>query len=188
MEIWFVEGLDLWIPDMNEAAAVAPVLDGLQRVATRYDVCILATMGMPKQKGKDRYYGRDSLFGSAAMARKAETVILLNYHDETDDNSVRRCDVLPRYSRAERFFFTWGEDGRFRQTDEPAPMPDQSAMGLMQLNVFAKYQPGDMIVYSAELGTQSTFERWRLKAVKEGKVVKSGGHFFRPPERETKPN
>jgi hypothetical protein len=186
-EVWLVEGLDLWISDINKASVVAPVIDGLQRVATKHNVCVLATMGMPKQKGKDRYYGRDSLFGSAAMARKAETVVLLQLHDETDNNSVRRCDVLPRYSRAEQFYFTW-QDGRFMLTEKPEDLPEDSAMYRMELNVMAKYKPGEMVTYSAELGTQSTFERWRNKAAKDGKLTRSGGHYYRPPEREHRPN
>ncbi len=181
VDLWFIEGLDLWIPKMSDGGIVGTLLDSLQRVAMRHNACILATMGMPKQKGKDRYYGRDSLFGSAVMARKVETVVLLNFHDESGNNSVRRCDILPRLGAAERYFYRWDENGRFVLTDEPAK-DDKTALGLMQLNVFAKYRPGDMILYSPELGTQSTFERWRLKALKDGKITRSGGHYWRPPD------
>jgi hypothetical protein len=50
---------------------VGPVIDALQRIATRRDVAVVGTVGSPKQRGKDnKYFGRDSLFGSAALARK----------------------------------------------------------------------------------------------------------------------
>ena len=77
VECWFIEGLDLWIKDPNKMEVVGPVIDGLQRIATRRNVSVLGTVGSPKQRGKDnKYSGRDSLFGSAALARKVETVVL----------------------------------------------------------------------------------------------------------------
>ena len=77
VECWFIEGLDLWIKDPNKMEVVGPVIDGLQRIATRRNVAVLGTVGSPKQRGKDnKYFGRDALFGSAALARKVETVVL----------------------------------------------------------------------------------------------------------------
>lgn len=111
VEVWFIEGLDLWIPDMNKMNVVAPIVDSLQRIATRFNIALLATVGAPKQKGKDRYFGRDGLFGSAALARKVETVVLMSLCNEEDPNSVRRCWVLPRAGRAEVMYFTWSADG-----------------------------------------------------------------------------
>lgn len=42
-------------------------------------------------EGRDteRYHGRDALFGSAALARKAETVVLISKADVDDDNTLR---------------------------------------------------------------------------------------------------
>ena len=78
---------------------------GWQRIATRRNVTVLGTVGSPKQRGKDnKYFGLDSLFGSAALARKVETVVLMALHNEDDPNSVRRCTVLPRNGRAETLF------------------------------------------------------------------------------------
>src|ERR1700674_1718319 len=97
-EAWFIEGLDMWIPDPNKMSVVAPILDGLQRLATRRNIAIIGSVGAPKQKGqeKDKYYGRDSLFGSAAFGRKVETVVLISPTDADDGNSVRQYSVLPR--------------------------------------------------------------------------------------------
>jgi hypothetical protein len=57
VEVWFIEGLDLWLPDMNKMNVVAPIVDSLQRIATRYNIALIATVGAPIQKGKDRYFG-----------------------------------------------------------------------------------------------------------------------------------
>ena len=99
---------------------------GKARVATRYNVAVLATVGAPKQKGKDRYFGRDALFGSAALARKVETVVLMSLHNEEDPNSARRCWILPRAGRAERMYFIWQNSG-LQLTTEPDAAPEDSA-------------------------------------------------------------
>jgi len=48
--VWFVEGLDLWAPNMLKMEILAPMIDALQRVATKHNVCVLATVGSPKMK------------------------------------------------------------------------------------------------------------------------------------------
>ena len=121
VEVWFIEGLDMWIPEMNRMETVAPVMDGLQRLATLHDVAVIATVGSPKQKGKDRYTGRDALFGSAALARKAETIVTVGWTDDEDPNSVRKVVVMPRNGQSESLFFTW-INGRFELTKEPQTM------------------------------------------------------------------
>jgi hypothetical protein len=103
---------------------VGPVIDGLQRIATRRNVAVLGTVGSPKQRGKDnKYYGRDALFGSAALARKVETVVLMSLHNDDDPNSVRRCTVLPRNGQAETLYFEWQANG-LCLTTEPQAVPN----------------------------------------------------------------
>ena len=56
VQAWFIEGLDMWFPDVLKMNVVAPLLDDLQRVATRKNVAVIATVGAPKEKtaaGKD---------------------------------------------------------------------------------------------------------------------------------------
>jgi hypothetical protein len=188
VQAWFIEGLDLWIPQNNKMDSVAPLIDGLQRVAIRHNVAVLGTVGSPKQKGKDKYYGRDALFGSSSLARKVETVVLLELNNADDPNSVRRCTVLPRNGKSERLFFEW-QTGGLVLTTEPEAVTEETALTRMERNVFAKYKPGQMVVYSPELGAEGTFYRWRKDATKEGKLACSGGCYFVPhaPE-EGKPN
>lgn len=178
VQVWFLEGLDLWIPDMLKMSVVGPAIDRIQRVATRYNVAVLASVGAPKQKGKDRYYGRDALFGSAALARKVETVTLLSLHDEKNPNSVRVCWVLPRTGQAEVMYFTW-IDGVFTQTTEPQRQEETDTalhkMTVAVRNVFALNEP---VIHRPSIGAKSTFYRWREWAHEKGIVVRSGGNFY----------
>ena len=182
VEVWFIEGLDLWIPDMNKMSCVAPIVDDIQRIAYRRNVAVLATVGAPKQKGKDRYYGRDALFGSAALARKVETVVLMGLHNEEDPNSVRRCCVLPRAGRAEVMYFAWGEGGLV-QVEKPADevKEDRSANARMMSAVQATFKRDEPIVWRPSLGPESTFYRWQKWAIEKRLVVRhSHGLYLAP--------
>lgn len=48
-KVWFIEGLDMWFPDALKMNVVAPILDDLQRVTTRRNVAVIATVGAPKK-------------------------------------------------------------------------------------------------------------------------------------------
>jgi hypothetical protein len=95
VQVWLIEGLDLWAPNMLKMEILAPIIDALQRVATKHNICVLATVGSPKMKGDDRYHGRDALYGSSALARKVETVFLISLTNREDGDSVRQYDVMP---------------------------------------------------------------------------------------------
>lgn len=178
VSVFFIEGLDLWISDMKDMNVVAPIIDDLQRVAYRANVCIIASVGAPKQKGKDRYFGRDSLFGSSALARKVETVLLMALHDEKDQNSVRHCLVLPRTARAESLYFTW-TDGGFVQTTEPEPADDDGgAMGRITVRVHQLFKPDEPIVFKDSVAPRATYYRWQKWAVERGILLRSNGKLF----------
>lgn len=179
VECWFIEGLDLWITDPNKMEVVGPVIDGLQRIATRHDVAVLGTVGSPKQRGKDnKYFGRDALFGSAALARKVETVVLMQLHDENDANSVRRCTVLPRNGRAETLYFEWQATG-LCLTTEPQAVPELKAIDRMEQRIFGATQPGDEIKYHPGFGNRNLFYEWKNRATIQGKVTRSNGKYYR---------
>jgi len=180
VEVWFIEGLDLWIPDMNKMNVVAPIVDSLQRIATRCNVAVLATVGAPKQKGKDRYYGRDALFGSAALARKVETVVLMGLHNEEDPNSVRRCWVLPRAGRAEVMYFAWADGGLVLTEKPDDPHDDSSANARLMSTVQAAFKPDEPIVYRPSLGPERTFYRWKKWALDRGLLVETRGKAYLP--------
>lgn len=179
VEVWFIEGLDLWIPDANKMSSVAPIIDGIQRVATRHDVAVIATVGAPKQKGTDRYHGRDSLFGSAALARKVETVVLMSLHNHEDPNSVRQCWILPRAGRAEVLHFTW-VDGDLVLTDKPSAQAEEdgSANARTLREVQATFGPDEPIVWRALLGSESKFYRWRRWALSKRLLTHTKGNWY----------
>jgi hypothetical protein len=185
VECWFIEGLDLWIKDPNKMEVVGPVIDGLQRIATRRDVSVLATVGSPKQRGKDnKYFGRDSLFGSAALARKVETVVLMSLNDEDDPNSVRRCTVLPRNGKAETLYFEWQATG-LCLTSEPKAVGEVKAIDRMEQRIFTTIKPGDEIKYHPAFGNRNLFYEWKNRATVEGKVTRSSGKYYRAFSAET---
>jgi len=177
--VFFIEGLDLWIPKMDKMEVVAPVIDELQRVAYRANVCVIASVGSPKQKGKDRYFGRDSMFGSSALPRKVETIILLALTDETDQNSTRHCLLLPRTSRPVDMYFHWTDAG-FTQTTKPPEKEkeDTGAMGRTTLAVRREFKASEPIVYRRCLGSDSTFYRWRGWALERGIVFQSHDEYY----------
>jgi len=178
VEVWFIEGLDLWIPKMNEMSCVAPIVDDLQRIATRYNVAFVATVGAPKQKGKDRYMGRDGLFGSSALARKVETVVLMGLHNEEDPNSVRRCVVLPRAGRAEVMYFAWAAEGLVL-TDKPDDTKDDnSTYARITSAVQAAFNADEPVVYRPSFGSEATFYRWRKWAIAHKLLVQSDGKSY----------
>ncbi len=173
VECWFVEGLDLWITDPNKMEVVGPVIDGLQRIATRRNVAVLGTVGSPKQRG------------SAALARKVETVVLLSLYEEENPNSVRRCTVLPRNGRAETLYFEWQTEG-LCLTTEPQAVPELKAIDRMEQRVFNAVQPGDEVKYQPGFGNRNLFYQWKTQAAAQGKVTRSNGKYYRAyPEKET---
>ena len=146
---------------------VAPILDNLGRVALQFDIAIVATVGSPKMKGKDRYYGRDSLFGSSALGRKVETVVLINLTDETDNNSARRLDALKRNGPCETFYFSFSPERGLYEVEKPADPKDlrlegsDSAMYRMHVDVQRKFGYETPIKYLPSLGAERTFYRFK---------------------------
>lgn len=182
VQVWFIEGLDLWSPNMLKMELLAPVIDALQRVATKHNICVLATVGSPKMRGDDRYFGRDALYGSSALARKVETVILISLTNREDADSVRMYDVMPRNGKMERMYMKWEPSQGLVITEKPEETEPErkvsKAMAQMARNCFHRFKPGDEITYSRELGSDSTFYRWRDNAVDIGTVVHHSGKYI----------
>jgi hypothetical protein len=182
VQVWFIEGLDLWSPNMMKMEILAPVIDALQRVATRHNVCVLGTVGAPKMKGDERYFGRDALYGSSALARKVETVILISLTNREDADSVRQYDVMPRNGKTEKMYMKWEHPYGLVVTEKPPDLEPvkkvSKAMAHLARNCFHRFKPGDEVVYSRELGSEGTFYRWRDDAVDTGLVVQHSGAYY----------
>jgi hypothetical protein len=179
VEVWFIEGLDMWIPEMNRMDVVAPILDGLQRLATLHDVAVIATVGSPKQKGKDKYTGRDALFGSAALARKAETIVTVGWTDDDDPNSVRKVVVMPRTGQSETLFFTW-LNGRFDLTKDPQAVVNVGTDASRNLTkaVVARFSDGSPVKYVEQFGPERNFYAWQKWAASNGLIRKMKNRWF----------
>ena len=179
VEVWFIEGLDMWIPKMNEMAVVSPIMDGLQRLATLHDVAVIATVGSPKQKGKDKYTGRDALFGSAALARKAETIVTVGWTDDEDPNSVRKVVVMPRTGQSETLFFTW-IDGRFDLVKEPQAVfstGTDTNRNITKL-VATTFADGSPIKYMPTFCSERAYYNWLAWAKGNRLVRKVKGRWY----------
>jgi hypothetical protein len=190
-EAWFIEGLDLWLKEANKMSEVAQALDDLQRLATRRNVAIIASVGSSKEKtaeGRDteRYHGRDTLFGSVAWGRKTETIVLISKTDQDPihDDCARQYSVLVRNGRSEHFWMDF-KDGELRMVSRPEA-PEHVYMGppkkaaLLKRNILAQFKPGERIIYSPELGaSEKTYYAWLKVAVDEGLIERrDNGHWM----------
>jgi hypothetical protein len=184
-EAWLIEGLDMWIPKISDMDAVSQVMDGLQRVAILHDVAVIATVGSPKQKKGEGYaLHRDSLLGSSALGRKAETVMLMELHSPEDPNSVRRCTILSRCGKSERLYFEW-QVGGMVLTAEPEAVQEVKAIDRMEQRIFLAVKPGDELAYQPAFGNRNLFFEWKKRAHAQGKVCRVSGKWYRAiPEKE----
>ncbi len=182
VQVWFIEGLDLWSKNMVKMEVLAPEIDALQRVATKHNICVLATVGSPKMKAGEKYFGRDALYGSSVLARKVETVVLISLTNQEDADSVRQYDVYPRNGKMEKLYLKWEPAQGLVVTEKPEesePVKKVSkAMGHLARNCFHRFKPGDEVVYSRDLGSEGTFYRWRDDAVDTGQVVRAKGSYY----------
>jgi hypothetical protein len=186
VECWFIEGLDMWLPNIYDMKNVATLIDSLQRLALLYDAAIVATVGSPKMKSKEgKYSGRDSLFGSVALGRKAETVVLFGFHDSEDSNSVIVCEVKVRCGAPEKFYLAWGEHG-LQPTTKPEATPSgpkakPTEAHPLKKRIFERFNAGDRIEFSDDLGvSKGTFYTWLEKAESVGIVERRGVKYIIP--------
>jgi hypothetical protein len=171
---------------------VAQVLDDLQRLATRMNVAIIASVGSPKEKtaesrDTERYRGRDALFGSVAWGRKSETIVLISKtdNDPLNDDCPRQYSVLVRNGRSEHFWMGF-ENGTLCMVDRPEPREQEyhgppKRGSVVRLNVIAQFKPGERIVYSPGLGaSEKTYYKCLKEMMGEGFVEKrADGSYYR---------
>ncbi len=58
-------------------------------------------------------------------------------------------------------------------------IPELRAIGRMEQRVVAAVEPGEEIRYQPGLGNRNLFFEWKTRAVKEGKVAKVNGKYYR---------
>lgn len=181
VQAWLIEGLDMWVKNVNDLEAVSELMDSLQRVAARAKIAVIATLGSAKQKQGERYLQhRDSLFGSIAFGRKAETVMLLELHNPENPDSIRRCTVLTRCGKSEQFYFEFRAGEGLCLTNKPEPVRKESAFTRIEDAVFSAYKAGEEIEYQPAFGSKSTFYEWRKGAVAENKITLANTKIYVP--------
>ena len=181
IEAWVIEGLDMTVKNVNDLEQVSELMESLRTVAARHRVAVVGTLGSAKQKQGEGYLQhRDSLYGSIAFGRKAETVVTLALHDPANPNSARRCTVLVRCGKTEEFFFEFRAGEGLCITAEPQPVRKDTAFTRIEDAVFGTYKAGEEIEYQSPFGSPATFYRWRKEAAAEGRIVLNNKRFFVP--------
>jgi hypothetical protein len=122
-DVLFVEGLDMWVKDAKDMKWVANAATSVRSVGEAYHCAIIATVGMPKMKPKERYTApRDRAFGSSAWARKADTVVDITVDEEEHPRygQIRRVQVLSRTAGVQKIDMGFDKTTRRLVVVEPA--------------------------------------------------------------------
>jgi CHC2 zinc finger/AAA domain/Toprim-like len=102
-EIVFLEGLDMMVTNGNDMRVVSSFLNWLQKVAERYHIAIIGSVGSPKAKEGHGYnISRENILGSGAWGRGSATVITIQFPKGDDSTAKRIVKVLPRRAKPER--------------------------------------------------------------------------------------
>jgi hypothetical protein len=115
----FIEGADMLVENASKMEIVGPFMSALQKIARRYHIAIVASVGSAKQKVGEGYTSkRDHVFGSIAWSRMSETVAIIQYVDGDDMDNRRLLSVLPRNSAPEKYRLVL-ENGRLIPHNTP---------------------------------------------------------------------
>ena len=183
--VWFVEGIDLISEKVSDSKTVARELKKISRVAGKYGVAVIGTVGCPKEREvTGGYRDRNKIFGSAAWARKTATILILESYEDEGRENYRRVTMLPRAGKREKYFFHFTDDG-FHETVEPktqgANLPGETpAYAAITRNVLATFKADEPVTFRINLGSEATFGRWKQWAAQPsvGIIVKSGKRHY----------
>jgi RepB DNA-primase from phage plasmid/AAA domain len=115
----FIEGADLMVENASKMELVGPFMSALQKIARRYHIAIVASVGSAKQKVGEGYTSkRDHVFGSIAWSRMSDTVAIIQYVEGDDMDNRRILSVLPRNSAPEKYRLVL-TDGRLIPDNTP---------------------------------------------------------------------
>ena len=120
-DLAFIEGLDMTTPRgrINDFGVVSDYCDELQRLARHWNVALVGSVGAPKVKAKDGYMlTRDTVIGSSAWCRKADTVLVVTLADPKDPNSDRMLFDLRRNGASVVHPLRWDNRGRLVKAEE----------------------------------------------------------------------
>ena len=102
--IVFIEGADMLMENASKMELVVPFLDAVQKIAARYHISLICSVGSPKTKKGEGYVSkRDNIFGTVAWGRKTETIVVLQCHEGDDMDARRNLSVLLRNGPSEKY-------------------------------------------------------------------------------------
>ena len=149
---------------------------------------LFASMGAPKQKPKDKYFGRDACLASPpAFARKVETVVTITLTDADDGDSARRYTDFPRNGRVEDLYMGWSANGLVVVDRPPEKTDTNTDACRMGRAVLAALKPGDCDLL-ARVRAGSKVLPLEKASRYEGEVVYNRGAYFVSRRDERKPN
>lgn len=122
-DVLFVEGLDMWVQDAKDMKHVATAATSVRLLAEQGQMSIIATVGMPKMKHKERYEApRDRAFGSSAWARKADTVVDITMDEEAHPHwgQIRHLQILSRTAKVQKIDLAFDKDSGLLVPVEPS--------------------------------------------------------------------
>jgi hypothetical protein len=178
----FIEGLDLATEDAGKMEAVSRTLKSLLHVAQHFHVAIIGSVGCPKMKPKDRYASlRDTVFGSAAWARKVETIMTLQKSEGHDTDEKTVLTVLQRNAKHETYTLKF-EGGRL--VEAPPEIPDavegDGGEGVMEHWAQTRKEPFTRAEFALDFPGSETTTRRRLdkleamQIVEKSRIVRKG--------------
>lgn len=178
----FIEGLDLATEDAGKMEAVSRTLKSLLHVAQYFHVAIIGSVGCPKMKPRDRYASlRDTVFGSAAWARKVETIMTLQKSEGHDTDETTLLTVLPRNAKHEIYKLKF-EGGRLVKAPPEAPDASEGDRGESVMEHWAqtRKEPFTRAEFALDFPGSETTIRRRLdkleamQIVEKSRIVRKG--------------
>jgi len=101
-EIVLIEGVDFMVSEVSSIKSVSAFMVALDKVAKRYHIAVIGSLGSPKVKvGMGYIAKRDNLLGSAAWGRLCETIVNLQFPKSDDTSGRRELYVLLRNGKSE---------------------------------------------------------------------------------------
>jgi rubrerythrin len=168
--IVFIEGADMLMENASKMELVVPFLDAVQKIAARYHISLICSVGSPKTKKGEGYVSkRDNIFGTVAWGRKTETIVVLQCHEGDDMDARRNLSVLLRNGPSEKYSMRL-ENGRLievpKEETATAALPPQIQWFKQQKDWFTSQELQDGMATSkatADRHIKSAHSRGFLK-------------------------
>jgi len=174
-EVIFIEAMDFLLDDMNKQNQVVAFCDILKEVAEYYHMAVVGSVGAAKRLKKDGgvKVRRDSLIGSTAWARGAETIIQAEEDEEEKQNYFT---VMHRNSAWENFVMQFNYKGQLEDVpaEEVQDPPLYTWFRKRSADERTRYATVDEVVKELKL-RQSTAYKQIEGAVKKGVLTKKRG-------------